>query len=338
MSPSGGTRYAPRFSVEVGGTEFNATDDRVAELDVETSLSGPDRFSVTFAYPFDERRGSFSGLDWNAFEIGAEVAIAMGYGGDSRRTPLVTGRIETIEGSFTDGSGPTVAVSGYGPLRAMIRGTNSASWSETALGDVVEEICSSYNFEGVSVSADLRRPTLIQDEQSDYAFLSGLAERYGFECYVDRGTLRFERRRERRRREPVAELTYRQALREFEAERSDRQSTHAVEVRAWDPKRAEEVVETAGPTDARNTTVRSVSATSRAEARRIATEHHERLADGRLECTGVADGTPQLRAGATVSLEGLGDRFSGRYAVTDATHRLGPDGYRTTFDGREVPS
>jgi phage protein D len=48
---------------------------------------------------------------------------------------------------------------------------------------------------------------------------------------------------------------------------------------------------------------------------------------------GVTDGEPDLRVGATVTLEGLGPWFDGDYYVTRVRHVFDlHDGYRTYFD------
>lgn len=338
MSPRYQPRYSPRFRVTVGGRCFQEPGGRIADLVVETTLSGADRFSFTLHYPFDEELGTFDGLSWSAFAVDTAVSIAMGYGGDGTLTPLLSGEIEAVEGAFSPETGPTVTVSGSGLLGRLMRGTRSDSWTETRLDRVVEDVCSSYGFDRIDAVADLTRPKLIQDNQSDYRFLCELAETYGFEFYADRDTVRFRPRGERGEDDPVTELWYGEALREFEGEIHSTQSARAVEVRTWDGAAAEEIVERAGPSDAPSTDVHRAPAASRTEARRIATERHAAFADGMIEGRGEADGTPAIRAGSTITLGELGERFSGRYAVTEATHRMGEAGYQTTFEATEVPS
>ncbi|MCA9969180.1 MAG: hypothetical protein KC425_03140, partial [Anaerolineales bacterium] len=49
--------------------------------------------------------------------------------------------------------------------------------------------------------------------------------------------------------------------------------------------------------------------------------------------SGVADGSPAIRVGAPLMLEGLGTWFDGRYVVTLARHTFDlMHGYRTTFE------
>ncbi|MCU0827111.1 MAG: hypothetical protein MUE52_06830 [Tabrizicola sp.] len=45
-------------------------------------------------------------------------------------------------------------------------------------------------------------------------------------------------------------------------------------------------------------------------------------------------GFPNLRAGGTVAVTGIGPRFSGLWVLTKTTHRIDSSGYRTTFSAR----
>ncbi len=49
---------------------------------------------------------------------------------------------------------------------------------------------------------------------------------------------------------------------------------------------------------------------------------------------GATVGLPDLRAGRKVFIDGLGDRFSGTYFITDTSHTIGDSGYQTTFNVR----
>ena len=53
-----------------------------------------------------------------------------------------------------------------------------------------------------------------------------------------------------------------------------------------------------------------------------------------IKASGGTVGLPDLRAGRTVQIGGLGKRFNGTYFITDTTHTIGTDGYRTTFNAR----
>ena len=58
----------------------------------------------------------------------------------------------------------------------------------------------------------------------------------------------------------------------------------------------------------------------------------EEIAGTFAEFEGVARGNPKVRAGASISVSGLGEPFDGKYTVTTSRHRFDPDtGYTTSF-------
>lgn len=55
----------------------------------------------------------------------------------------------------------------------------------------------------------------------------------------------------------------------------------------------------------------------------------------RLTGSGSTIGDPRIRAGTVLQLEGVGEKFGGRYRVTSATHTIDSGGYRTSFEVRK---
>lgn len=66
---------------------------------------------------------------------------------------------------------------------------------------------------------------------------------------------------------------------------------------------------------------------------RLATSHAKQafLSEERLmlQATATIVGDPQIKAGWTIYVDNVGNRFSGRWYVMQACHRIGSDGYRT---------
>jgi phage protein D len=67
------------------------------------------------------------------------------------------------------------------------------------------------------------------------------------------------------------------------------------------------------------------------EARVRAESLYRRIARRFVVARCVADPSPQLRVGGRVSLDGLGELFSGTYYVSEVTHLFDHDGLRTEF-------
>jgi phage protein D len=70
------------------------------------------------------------------------------------------------------------------------------------------------------------------------------------------------------------------------------------------------------------------------EAETLARRTLENNAKEMVKGSGSVVGLPDLRAGAAVSIVGVGTRFDGRYFVTSTTHTIGDGGYTTRFECR----
>lgn len=332
-------RYSPRFRVTVDDQTFQEPGGRIADLVVETSFEGADRFTFSLNYPFDEELDEFAGLSWDDFDIGTDVEIAMGYGDEGELTPLLTGKIQSISTEFTVDQGPSIQVTGYGLLWETMQGSSSDSWKETTIGDAVNDVLSEYAFSSIEVeNVGIEREKLIQNNCSDYQFVYDLASTYGFEFYAERDTVKFVPRSSAISTDPVVELWYGEDLHDFFGEITQRRETHEVEVRSWNVAEKEEIITAKGGSNAEHKEVYRVPAMSRDEAEHIAEMKLNQFSEAVVQGHGEADGIPDIRAGETIELAELGKRFSGLYHITKATHRMGSAGYRTTFEAMEVSS
>lgn len=340
MAPNYQPRYSPRFKVVVDGTKFQEPGGRIADLVVETTLEGADRFSFTLNYPFDPEHHDFSGLNWGQFEVGKSVDVSMGFGGDGSLTPLFMGTINSIRTEFDQDRGPSASVSGYGLLHATMKGTESRSWSKTKIDGVVKEVLGNYDqFSTVDVDrTGLKREKIIQHNESDYHFLRKLADKYGYRFYANRDEVHFKARSSMGAGSKVANLRYGDSLHQFSGELNESSEVSKVEVRHWDMKNEKEIVGTATAT-ANNSKkeVFRVPCRSKKEAEKIAETKVTRLSKALARGEGEADGVPEIKAGETIELLDMGKRFSKNYYVTKATHRMGGSGYRTSFEVTEVP-
>lgn len=341
--------YVPQFAVTVGDEEFTEADGLLSDLSVDLSLDAAAAFSFTLNYPYDREHGDFRGFEWKAFEPGRSVDVSMGYGGTTRRL-LRGGRIQSVQPRFPAGSAPTVAVSGFGPLHALMsvpepgpeRKTWTRTWEDTAPHEVVEAVVNErgYEFEVVETVEAGVSPSHIKQEESahDLAFLLRLGEEYAYELFAREGTLYF--RPPRYDGPPDVVLRYGVSLDSFAPEVKESGQVDAVEVRSWNAERGEEVVGAAtrsdlgvdGDGEGNETTERyrlSVpdQKAARARAQSILANRLDGTVTGQGECVGL----PEIRPGTRLRLERLTERFSADYYVESATHRFGGSGYRTSF-------
>jgi uncharacterized protein involved in type VI secretion and phage assembly len=69
---------------------------------------------------------------------------------------------------------------------------------------------------------------------------------------------------------------------------------------------------------------------SQAEADAVAQALYDKATGGFIEAEGICNGTPELMAGKTIEITSLGQKLSGKYFVTSATHIYSADGDYTT--------
>lgn len=330
--------YAPRFVVELDGREYDHSDGVISEVSVDTAVEKADRFELSLEVTFDQKRGEFASLNWDWFAIGTPVEIAVGYGRNTET--VLVGTIAELAPDFPANGQPSVRVSGYGLQHEMGRGQRSESWDDATDSSVVEEIANQYRFTEVDVTdTDLERPKIVQDNESNLAFVNRLAERNSasgggaFEVAVRRDEFYFGPARDRS--EPQLSLGYGEALVSFSPEYTTGSQVAEVEVWGWDADGKTEVTgssERDGPWSGTEVLRQPVDST--AEAEEAAAARLKEIAEDRLSGRGETIGLPELHAGEIIELVRLGDRFTGPYYVESATHRVNGDGYTTTFDVR----
>lgn len=329
--------YAPRFVLRIGGSEYENEQGLVSGVTVDGAAEKADRFSFSLDTAYDAREGQFPDLDWDTFGTGTDVEIDVGYG-QTVETVLV-GSIAEQRVNFPREGSPQVDVSGYGLLHEMQRTSKSRSWDETTDSDVAEEVANEYRFDTVTVDeVDNERPKVFQSDETDYAFLQRLAERNSGENGGYRVTIRrdeFIFGTAPSDEEPTVTLPYGDALQSFSPDYRTGSQVGSVEVRGYDAGGKSGISgEVQSDTSGEGKEVVQKEVDSQSEAETAARARLDDIESDRLSGRGETIGLPEIRAGKTVELTRLGDRFSGEYYVESASHSVGSDGYTTTFTVR----
>ena len=353
--------YAPEFKVLVGGQDL-VRDLHLAVTAVEVNLKQrlPGQFSFTVANAFDwEQREFLSGSQkidlLELFAPGETLQIAFGYAG-SALTTVLRGSITGVSMQLSPGSVPEISVTGLDLLDSLTRGRRPNRWEGRRDDQIVREVLTEH---GIAVSADIpeigpqhpvtERPA----QQTSIQFLDELAKRNSATFYVRDRTFYFGPRHNDL--DPVAELTWGAGLLSFSPEASVGEQVQEVVVRARTAsgqalegragrgsesgrdqgrQTGSERVAEASTGDGAVLVVRAPVHTqdeANALARAILEERAHRFAKGSGECLGM----PLIGPDINLSLQGVGRSFSKTWYVSEVTHTVDGQGYKTKFNVEE---
>jgi len=346
-----GTAYTSRAHVLIDGQVHQAaTRDAVAAL-VEETIEGLYRCEITLTNfgQTQDRRTDYLYLGRDPLDFGKEIGLGLGPG-DPPAT-VFTGRITALEAEYLEGSGARLRVLAEDRLQDLRMTRRTRSFEDLSDSDVIAQIAREH---GLTPEVDLPGPshaTLAQVNQSDLAFIRERARACGAEIWVEGSTLHAAPRTARSA-EPV-ELVYGGSLRAFSVRADLAHQCTELAVGGWDVAAKEAIRETSGPGDVSaelegqvggsailqekfgervETLVHPTPVTPQG-ATTLAQAHYRERARRFVTGSGLADGTPQIRVGTTVTLGRLGALFNGTYTVVRVRHIYTLEtGYRTEFD------
>lgn len=261
---------------------------------------------------------------------------------------IFEGRITGLEAQFPSRQPPYITVLAEGRFQGLRMTRRTRTFEEVTDADIINRIASDHGLQpDVSVRGPLHR-LLAQANQSDLAFLRERARASGVELWVEGNVLHAKPRNSNR-----LALGYGRSLSEFSAlaDLAQRQTGMTVTGRGVSDQqvvngtasalvaRADLDSDQAGGSGdlssvlaARKNTIRRMPARPEDEASAAAETFFRDGAGRFLAGYGVAEFTRELRAGATVDLQGLGPLFSGKYYVSAIQHLFDNDrGFRTEF-------
>lgn len=337
---------AARPSIQVGGQDSPSLAEGLLALRLHESADGQAECEATFGnWGAKDKRTTFLYFDRALLDFGKEITIGL------KTDVLFHGRISGLEAGFPEGDGPRLTVLAedrYGDLRTTRR---TRSFIDSTDADVFSKIAADH---GLSPDVQLTGPTyriLTQLNQSDLAFLRDRARTVDAELWIDGTTLTARSRTGRAASTPLR-LGYGNELREVTVLADLAGQRSGVTVSGWDVAAKRALAETAAEAavsgelagglsgtralaaafgDRAEHVVHSVPLTA-AEARTRAETLYKRIARRFLTAHGVAVTSGGLRVGTKVTLDHLGDLFSGTYYISQVTHRFDDvQGLRTEF-------
>jgi phage protein D len=347
----------PDFALKLGGTRPDGDIlQHVASITVATEPDAIDHATIVFANPFPDLPFTDGGAA-DVFVEGSALTISLGY--VDAMQPVFDGEITSLSLSFPPGSGsPRFVVEAFNRLHRLTAPRRTETYHDVTDADIATEVASR---NGLSADVPLdgpRHAVATQVNEDDFAFLRAIARALNYELRVEGSTLRF--RPAALDQAPGLHLTWGAAqsngpaLTEVSLSLNPRRPVTRVRVRGRDPLSGEAIEATASQGDEEGASTGTPAASvvanafgadrellvvdrpvlSTDEAAMVARALFNELGQSLVEAAGTTEGNAALRAGTMIELDGVGRRFAGAYYVTRTVHRLGPDGYLTTFDAR----
>jgi phage protein D len=328
--------------VRVDGRETDpAVAEKLVDVVVDGQLRVPDRATLRY------RDFDLAVVDGGTFSIGRSLQILLGSAESAGVATVFDGQITGLEPEFTD-QGATLMVCGLDRGHLLQRSSRTATYQQTSYGEIAAELAERAGLEpSAKISAGLLLPFVQQSNETDWDFLWRLALEVDYQITIEGRELAFSPAG--KLGTEVTGLTWGEGLLAFRPRVTGVQQVDKVTVRGWDPATATTIAASASPPVPENrmgidrdevieamgngqATVVDRPVTSQSHAETVANSLAAQLASVFVEGEGTARGTPQLAAGGQARIEGVGESFSGTYAVTGVRHRFrSPAGYRTDF-------
>jgi phage protein D/phage baseplate assembly protein gpV len=332
---------ASQITIKLDGTQVQPeVMANILSVVVDQHVSLPDMFTIRLQDP------EFELIDNGPFDLTKEIEIAAETQ-EGQSFDLIKGEITAIEPAFQEGMLARLIVRGYDKSHRLYRETKSKAHLNKKDSDLAEEIA-----RGVGLQTEIETTSIVydhiyQDNQTDLTFLRHRAWRIGYECFVSDGKLYF--------RKPTTEranltLIWGKDLLSFHPRMTLAEQVDEVVVKGWDVDKQTPIVGRASrgnlyPAIGESKDGASWSSefgtgkliivnhpvTNQSEADALAAARLDEISGAFIQAEGVALRHPDIKAGCKITLEALGDRFSGTYLVTNANHVYSAEGFKTTF-------
>ncbi|MBK8461059.1 MAG: VgrG-related protein, partial [Micropruina sp.] len=319
---------------------------------VDDSQQLPDAFVLRFR---DPQRLVLSSA---GVKVGSLAKVSVQVADGPQPTTLISGEVTALEAEF-DQSGTFTVIRGYDQLHRFFRGRSTVSYLQMTASDIATAIARRAGLRvGEVTSTTTVYDHYSQTGQTDWEVLSVLARATNLEVAVRDGVFAFTAPSQASaapsaggsaNSEPLVLALGKDLLR-FRSVLTSAAQVAEVEVRGWDvaTKRALTATQPAqtkrielptvtpaqlaktfgGP----NFVATDIPYRTQAEVDGATKALADELASSFAEFEGTARGRPELRAGAAVTVDGLGEPFDGKYTITTSRHRFDPQtGYTTSF-------
>ncbi len=336
MTPAAVGTVAPIIRIdrnELPSTALNA----LIGMRVTSGLRIPGRARLDF---LDD---GFSISAGHYFKLGSPVSITTA---DS--TSLFVGEVTGVDLDIERGA-PNVSVIADDISYRMTLGTRTKTYTQRSYTTIVEGLVGKY-FNKSSITAVSETQEYVLQSDSDFAFITEIADRLGYDWWVDpQGVFQFHPMGSQSGSSPTVAWTGKDGGLQHFSVKASALHPQKVIVDGWDPNQQEAVTATSGtvgPQPSAEFVKPYLAASSLSEQSTITTAYHpvgkqqeaKALADSAATrslasaviATGVCRINPKIRVGQEIGVEGVGPA-SGSYPVTEVEHTYSLSGFNTSF-------
>jgi uncharacterized protein involved in type VI secretion and phage assembly len=327
---------APR--VKVNGSDLSPTNmNSMIGLKINSGLRIPSRATLEF---LDD---GFAVSAGGTFTIGAAVAITTPDG-----MALFKGEVTGIHLDVEYGA-PNLSVVADDAAYKMTLGNKVRTFTDMTYSDVVSQMAREYGMTVATTATSGTHKYLMQSD-SDFGFLTEIADRAGYDWWVDAdGALQFHpMAAQGGSGGPTVKWDDQGTLRHF-AVRATALHPAKVTAKGWDPANKQAVSSTSSTVQTKpdaslvtpylaassltsNGAVQSAHRmfSDQSEGQSLADSIAKRSIAGAVVATGVTHVNPNISVGQSVTVQSMGPA-SGNYPVTEVEHSYSTGGFETRF-------
>jgi uncharacterized protein involved in type VI secretion and phage assembly len=341
----------------------------IIEISVEESLHLPSMFTLVVHNVYDsaDQEDKQPWKNEKYFKIGDSLDIGFAtsttksseFSKEEQNYLIQKGEIVAIEVSFTDKSDAPIIIRGYDTAHRLHHGRHNRSFLNQTAAEIVKKIAQEVGIKVDQVdNKGVPYDYLFQENQTNWEFLHELAALNGMELFVQDNKLNFRTPSSKPSLKPL-KLKWLIDITHFHPRATSAQQVKSVEVRSWDYTKKKPITSTASSEKVvTKTSIGQGSSTSsdfhlkqppemivvdkpvstQQQADVIAQALCNELGGDFISADGRAEGNPQIRPAQIISLEGIGDLFSGNYYVTETRHLYRERVYKTEFSVRGLRS
>jgi phage protein D len=359
--------YLSHPIVEIGGQPARPELIKdLLQITIEESLHLPAMFTLVVHNSYLPTNNKSEYQPWRhekVFEIGKKVRLGFISSTtqdlnfkDEKEKYLIDGEITAIEVHFNDKSEAPIIVRGYDNSHRLHRGRQNRSFLNNTDSDIVRKIAQEVGIQlGKIDESGEAHEYVFQENQTNMEFLRERAARIGFELFVEDGKINFRKPEA----QEAVELKWLDEISSFSTRVTSAEQVSAVEVRSWDytqkklityKAQSEKVITDTGNQKGSSSsnkfniskpplmTVVDKPVFSAKQAEVMAQALCDELGGEFVYADAKAEGNPLIRPGKFVTLQKMGDRFSGKYYITETRHFYSQRVYTTEFSVRGLRS